>query len=171
MKIGILPVLFFVMNVSLAKKADKTFKEHTNTFECTASLAVNKDKSVKSFSKDYLDYKLELINTSSRENNYQIEFENLDSEEIVEFKKSQKKIQSFKTVNLKASLVSKTKEATQNIILKPNEKFLFTVRIHNSKKLDFEKWNFTKVNLISKNCKDVVASIILKTYIPNPSLR
>lgn len=163
-------ISIILVNVSLTKTT-KSFIKSDGLKKCTATLLVENNTNTKSIFKNDLKYKLILTNTSNKKTSFKVEMENT-KEELKNLKsRSSKSNKTIKTSNLKAITLNSRNKSINEIVLIPGEKYTFNVVLSKIDTKSFNTWNLTKVKVYSVECKEIIASTILKTFIPNPELR
>ncbi|MCH3881932.1 MULTISPECIES: hypothetical protein [Tenacibaculum] len=163
-------ISIILVNLSLTK-TNKVFPKSNTLNNCTAILEVEKNRNSKSIFKSDLKYKLILTNTSNKKTSYKVEMENT-KEELKNLKsRFSKSKKTIKTSSLKAITLNSKNKSINEIVLNPGEKYTFNVLLSKIDTKSFNTWNLTKVKVYSLECKEIIASTILKTFIPNPELR
>ncbi|APG64709.1 hypothetical protein LPB136_04740 [Tenacibaculum todarodis] len=163
-------ICIVLVNVSLTK-ITKPFPKSNLLNKCTAILKVENNRNSKSIFKESINYKLILINTSNKKTSYKVEIENTKEGLKKAQRRSSKPKKAIETSKLKVLTLNNKNKSIGEIVLKPGEKYLFKVKLSKVDNESVNKWNLTKVKVSSPECKGVIVSTILKTYIPNPELR
>ena len=118
-----------------------------------------------------VSYNLELKNISNKAITYLISSKELEESCI----KDTRQKESLKgNAKLNSQIIfensSKSKE-NKELVIQPGKSFMFKAVFKLPKNTLSEKWNCTEVIVTSKECNTTVASVVLKTYVQNTSLR
>lgn len=152
-------------------------KKSEKNDNCTATLQVQKNRDVKSVRPgNDVYYYLVLTNTSSSTKTFKLDKESLKESCDVGNNKTTKNRAFQSNVSLSARFRALTVYSTKysdfnQISLKSGESRTVEVRLSAAKDVSSNRWSCTRIKVLSLECKEVLASRILKTYITNPEAR
>ena len=131
-----------------------------NINNCKSELKVKKNRNVKSISpSSNLNYHLVLTNNSNTKNTYKID--------IVELKENCSNDNTSKdNVSLKMSVKS-----NGQITLNAGQSYNFNVKVEALNTTPIERWNCSEIRVTSSACNKLVGTVLLKTFVRDPSLR
>ena len=131
-----------------------------NVNDCNSELKVKKNRNVKSIlPSSNLNYHLILTNNSKTKNIYKID--------IVELQENCSNDNTSKgNVSLKLST-----ESNGEISLNAGQSYNFKVKVETSNTILIERWNCSEIKVTSLTCNELAGTVLLKTFVRDPSLR
>ncbi|MEL6811375.1 MAG: hypothetical protein AAFP76_08585 [Bacteroidota bacterium] len=127
---------------------------------CSAELTVEKDRNARSADQDGTEFWMTLSNTSSSTHSYSISTINLK-----ESCASKNRMSDSPNVNLNVSVVV-DKATSNSISLRSGETKKFKVAVSVPKGTASNSWSCIEVQAQAEQCSAVVATALLKVYVP-----